>query len=211
MIHNELKGFPEIDVAARRYLGTDEVHLERLGETLTPIIDLLQIPEVAFHRGEILIGTSEKVAAGGAGTFATAGISNPVNSQRILVVEEFTAYEEATAVDIIDVVISTSAAAAALAGFVSHTPSTRDFRWGVRSPVGLSFQAIPVGPPVGGVKVESIVSGSGIGVARLVTSIPHVLMPGRSLLVQVGVAVTAARASMKWRERPARRGEIPGA
>lgn len=87
MIHNELRYAVDIQRAHRIAFGEPGAWgIERLGETLTPTVDLWTRPEWALLRTEVLWGTSTSQVAGAAGTFAKCGVHNPAGSRGICVV-----------------------------------------------------------------------------------------------------------------------------
>ena len=87
-LHNELRRQTEILRAIKDALAiTDaEVNVERLGETLTPSINIWELPEWAVLRDESLL--CEATAQGAvAGELSAVGISNPTGSKAVAVVE----------------------------------------------------------------------------------------------------------------------------
>lgn len=69
-------------------LAENEAGVERLGETLTPTLNIWERPEWALLRGETLWVANRVVTAGGAGTMAGVAICNPVGSGIVTVVEK---------------------------------------------------------------------------------------------------------------------------
>jgi len=90
--HNELLRAGAIRQAIKDALEVTEgdVGVERLGETLTPIIDIWSRAEWSQLRNEALFCTQTLiVVAGGAGLFGFVQIQNPLNSGRIVVVTDY--------------------------------------------------------------------------------------------------------------------------
>lgn len=91
-IHNELLRAHEIRAGIRDALEISEgdINVERLGETLTPILDIWSQPEWSFNRNEIRFSVRPgTAAAGGAGLFGFIQFFNPVGSNRIYVIEKY--------------------------------------------------------------------------------------------------------------------------
>lgn len=87
-IHNALHRTNALLQGINRALGNDRggTGVERLSESLTPIMNPWQLPEWAFLRGELLGWTDQNIGAGGAGFRSIAQLFN--NSEnRIVVIE----------------------------------------------------------------------------------------------------------------------------
>lgn len=90
--HNAIVQYPGLLRGYVQAVGLDETAdgVTRLGETLTPVIDLFNgRREWALQRGEQWYSKREFQAAGGAGTFTSMGIGNPTGSGIVVVVEKF--------------------------------------------------------------------------------------------------------------------------
>lgn len=87
-VHNALHRCTEVLQGINRSLGNDRggTGVERLGETLTPIMNPWQLPEWAWLRGELLGWTDQTIAGGGAGFRAIAQLYNQTEN-RLLVIE----------------------------------------------------------------------------------------------------------------------------
>jgi hypothetical protein len=90
--HNALEQAPEILKAYLLAAGLNENEegVIRLGETLTPTLDIWSQPEWALLRGETPWGFNRVVTAGGAGTMAGVAVCNPASSGIVVVVQKVT-------------------------------------------------------------------------------------------------------------------------
>lgn len=88
-IHNAIKYGTDILRAYSRAvgLGEEEEGTVRLGETLTPVMDVWSLPEWAFLRGETLWADNNLIVAVAA-EFGFGGVRNPTGSRRVVVVKE---------------------------------------------------------------------------------------------------------------------------
>lgn len=90
VLHNQLNRVTELLRGFRRAVGlvdADQEGVSRLGETLTPVLDIWSLPEHAILREELLGWGQAAAAAGGAGTRSQIQLRNPTGSNRIAVLE----------------------------------------------------------------------------------------------------------------------------
>lgn len=86
-VHNAIHRFGNLIAGVRRMVGGGaDVAIERLGETLTPVINPWERPEWYHPRGERLLAVHESVGAGAATFNSGAAIVNPAGSNMIVVV-----------------------------------------------------------------------------------------------------------------------------
>lgn len=85
-IHNAIERAGALQAAYLNALGMDEGDVERLGETLTPIIDLFREPEWAHLRTERHFANFVNTATAPAGQFAAVELVNPEGSGVLAVV-----------------------------------------------------------------------------------------------------------------------------
>lgn len=125
--HNELQRYPALQRAYPVAVGMDprEEGVTRLGETLTPIIDLWSRDEWAFLFDEILwADVSALVAAGGAGLFSKWQLA--VAPGFLLTIERIVNTAPATNLNVTLVTPPQTGGAWA----VGPDPRFRDSRWG---------------------------------------------------------------------------------
>ena len=202
-VHNGLERAGHLTQALKDALNAadSEGGLERFGETMTPTINLWDLPEWAFLRGERLCADTRLVAAIAAEVGVSALI-NPAGSQVLAIVE-------AAAIDI--AVVMTGSIGFANEGTIVATlgpPSAgdvRDLRW---IPTNSTRCGIAVGtdPAQVGSLIEQRRS-SGAGVIDF-QCFPFVLAPGFGLIVQGQTVNQAFNVNYKWRERPVFSGEL---
>lgn len=89
-IHNELRRASDLQRGVKIFSGLDSAEggIERLGETLTPVLDPWSRPEIAYLRRERLAAGWTYVAAGGAGNISAASLGNPDPTRFMMVIEE---------------------------------------------------------------------------------------------------------------------------
>lgn len=206
-VHNELRSVSQLQKAYQRAFGLDqEAGVERLGETLTPILDLWSDPSWAYLRGEKLCAASLAFVAV-AGEISAIALFNPAGSQMLLTVDAVNYRPIAAALT----AYLARATQAAIEGTLTVTTVgefARDTRWPIASP-GVEC----VGRVYGGSDPAAI--GSLIefaeGAANTVQpfrSLPWVLSPGWGIVVQRAAISLDLTAHFYWRERRALPGEL---
>lgn len=176
--------------------------LERFGETLTPTIDLWGLPEWAYLRQETL-GVVMRVAIAGANNSAVA-LANPLTSRSLVVVEEVTVLPTAQlTIDLYSATDSTAALPSSQLAWRRDQRQANDDGTSAflttRTIARYSDGTIAVIPPDWNVVLERIVCPVTGG--RSVTCVPHVLAPGRMLVVYHPTAANALTVNFKFRER----------
>lgn len=189
-LHNEIrKGF--ISEAANRAIGrTREGGIERLGETMDPIINLWGMPEWAFLRGEFIWSAWRQQNAV-AGQNGYVGIVNSqaglvANNRNIIIVEE--AFVRVATASDVSISLVRYGGVLSLRETNHQACPARDTRW----PVGganvtpMSPARISIGGAAGvlsaaGQRLETLpASGAGIDFR----SVPIVLTPDWALIVE---------------------------
>jgi len=176
-------------------LGEDEAGLTRLGETLTPVLDLWQQPEWALLRDELL-------AFGGSGLTGGVAVNNiqlfnPVGSN-VLVITELIQAVSAIAEDVQlllnDAALLTDTNRAGSRDTRNHP--TLGFNLGVRGQIRQEQTAALPGN-AGLVYVQS----AGRTEAEIRYEVPFVLAPGHGLVLRSLTVGGAIDANFSWRER----------
>jgi hypothetical protein len=94
-LHNALRGEP-ISLSLRRMFGGDaSLSVERLGETLQPVINPWDHPECRYLRGEVPFSASSTLGATAA-EFTGVALRNPSSSNVIAVITEVSVAGAAT-------------------------------------------------------------------------------------------------------------------
>lgn len=205
--HNEIrKGW--LSEAVNRALGrTREGGIERISETLDPVLNLWGMPEWAYLRGELLwSGQVTQVAV--AGEQSMLALTNPANSNLIVVIESILLAGSVQNVRITPTVLRTDIEATLALALV---PQARDNRWW-QSPIVVGKQARTQfwtgsnAGSLGGIGTEKI--GIVAGTFTLAATPPYILRPGTSLLIE-GVTVNlGVDFTVSGRERTAYPGEL---
>lgn len=202
-LHNALEQYPRLLQAfgpATGLLETEE-GIVRLGETLTPTIDIWNgRREWALLRGEQWYAKRISVAAGGAGTIAAVGLGNPAGSGIAAVL----------------MAASFAAAAGDQGSLYLYSYATATAQWGAggftgvpmdRRRVGLAAASqcqvisgnTPVGIPAGGFEVETQRN------AALVTmpfhALPQMLYAGDAVVILNNTVATTIGVNLVWYER----------
>lgn len=99
-VHNEISRATDILRGLKLAVGLDkgEAGIERLGETLTPILNVYELAEWAFLRGEWLGVGRLALGAGGAGVRSLIQLKNPATSKRLVTVHGASAGSATTAI-----------------------------------------------------------------------------------------------------------------
>lgn len=139
-IHNQLRrgGWSK---ALKNALGDSqgESGIERYGETLTPVIDIWSQPEWSFLRNETLF-SARIVRAADAANVSIIGLSLPLASKFIVIVEGITARNSVAGGNLVLSMLD-RATAAALAGFgLGNPPFFRDQR--AHATIGAQFAPV---------------------------------------------------------------------
>jgi hypothetical protein len=194
-IHNELKRATDLLRGFRRAVGiVDAGGVERLGETLTPVLDVWARPECSILRGEEMWAGS--ITAGPvAGQYSCAALSPPTSGNRIIIVDAYIIRAATSATIRVGVDAREAGLSAAAA-----TYSIRDDRITTQVPSALLYGGTAGAPtsPAGYWQDYSISTG-----AYVRPEFPIVLLPGgRSLCFRYDGAVNLAfYVGCIWRER----------
>ena len=198
MIYNELKRHVPLLTAYAKLLGEDDAEtgrIERLGETLTPILDVWSRDEMSALHGEALWWVRQTVAAVAA-TNSAIGVFVPAGANVICTVEGWIA--DASSAQVGSLLQATAVAND------TRPVDARDRRYG-------SSQSIPIVHMFSGalaVPANTISWGSGVTVNTLIQGVRCVVTPGNNFVI-VNPAVNAAlNASIYGRVRRAFIGEL---
>lgn len=196
-LHNQIHYGTNFLVALRKIAGLgDEDGVSRLGETLTPIIDMWALPESQLLRGDMPSAGSFDVTAV-AGEFAQALLYNPQNSGVLVVVERINVWKPAAVID----VFMRLYRGASPAGFVTNNSAPID----TRSP-----QATAAAGTIALVMQDSVVGAIGDvnfdrlrGPADTIVSVPRpiILAPGTGVALNEVAQAGRILGSFYWRER----------
>lgn len=183
--------------------GDEDTALERLGETLTPILNPWGLPEWAKLRGEDLYAVTS-VQSAVAAEFSAICIENPVASNSLIVVDDVQV--SAAGVNIpATLEIMLISAVSATYTVVARPASLRDrrFRSTFASKAQLRFGSDPsntFGAQLAQIPVTTL--------ENAYRCLPVILQPG-DLLAVIGQTVNSAlRVNWVWRERAALPGEL---
>lgn len=208
-LHNELRR-GSLSIALKTFIGDtrDPGGLERYGETLTPILDMWGLPEVAYLRRELLwAGQLTQTAV--VGEQSMLAVTNPLASGKVVVVETISLQGSVQSVRITPTVLRTDIEATLAIGLV---PQAKDQRWW-RDPATVGFQARTqfwVGTnagSLGGITTEKL--GILAGEPTSAVTVPYVIRPGCSLLIEGMTVNLGVDFSIVGRERVAFPGELP--
>lgn len=207
-IHNAIKYGTDLLRGYSRAvgLGEDEEGTIRLGETLTPVMNLWSLPEWSFLRGEAILGDTIQVAAGAATFNSGAAVVNPAGSGLIVIVDAITFI---VAVVTNDMNLQLATEAQIDAAFVNDVTFERmDTRSAHVS--GRSF--------ISHGNINSTAVGVNVETARAVPTslygrfafLPVILAPGTGCVALQIDDAAAVRVSFRVRERRAVPGELRG-
>ena len=205
-IHNALSRAGAIQSGIREAVGMKEAEagVERLGETLTPVIDIWSRPDWAVLRGAQLAGLSI-LSAAVALQFSMAALRNPVGTNQLFVVHrigfdvgaDMTVFLEMATVAEVDATLGTLT-----------TGSVRDRR---RSTSFFSRGRVATGSDLlnsvnaGAFVIDRMASSSD----RFFRIAPPVILPPGQAVVIVGQTVNTALVGIfAWEERALLPGEI---
>lgn len=181
-------------------LADGEEGVVRLSETLTPVIDMWNRPDLAFTRGDRLCTALATLTAGGAATTTFVGIKN--NSANILAIVENIF---AVANNDFFVGLLVNSAAAIVAAAEVGPAVVRDSRLALGS--GLStgrltiIRSNPASPGSGKTAI-------GYGTNRTMYFGPIIVAPGYSCLVETITENVALTAAIQYTERLILPGEL---
>lgn len=210
-IHNELKYHTSLTNAFRILGGVDgSVHpgVERLGETLTPILNVWDLPEHAVLRNEQL-GAAKAFQAAVAAEFSIIAWVNPATSKQLVVVEAISVGSSALLTTQLEV-----GAFTALAGTLTapaQMVAARDRRFKPASQVG-SF-SLAIGSDLSntfGVPLEQVTAANTAASTHtpFIVGLPVIVKPGDFVAVIGQTVNLSLAAQVRWRERPALPGEL---
>lgn len=183
------------------------VEIERLGETVTPVIDVWNRPEWAFLRQERLVAIGMVPLAANVAGISRFQISNPAGSGVIVVITAMAVLEQtATATYFL------TDSGAFIAGGLAPL-STADLRWplmasGVaRATVALQTVDNTAGA-ASGIILDGTTATLNVITPSFQTVLPVILPPGTWIQAQSSTVNHAARFSVRGYERLAFRGEF---
>jgi hypothetical protein len=207
VIHNAIKYSSPLLRAYSRVvgLGEDEEGTVRLGETLTPVLDIWSLPEWAFNRGE-LIGVTRVTKAAVAGEFSIIGILCPSAARRRLVVVEKAGVVSTVAGGCI-LELCTEAQLNALTAAAQTVGSSRDRRAGADSATQ-TISGSAVAQTTGGRVIDAALSTTGGTAGPFEFGLPVILPPGFALAIVGRAANELIIATFAYREREAFPGEL---
>lgn len=191
-------------------LGTgvsrDQAGVERLGETLTPVIDIYSLPEWSVLRGEEL-GAVSITQPAVAAEFPIVAFGNLLGSGVILTLEA-ASFTSATVMSVGTELAADTIVAGTL-GAAAFPVLARDRRFKNPAKVGRGFLKIGTDPAATfGVVLEINAVSTANQWTPFLTTFPIILQPGDDLLV-IGKTVNASLGvSLKWKERQALPGEL---
>lgn len=203
-LHNKLEQYPQLLKGFNVATGLleNEEGVIRLGETLTPTIDLFNgRREWALLRGEQWYARRTFIAAGGAGTNAAIGLGNPANSG-------FAACLVAASV--------TPAAGNQACSLYAYSYATAAAQWGAAAAKGIPMDRrrqtlvagsicdilngnTPVGIPAGGFDLDYRLKAA-LDTIDFV-ALPQMLYAGDAIMVVANTVVTAINVNLVWYER----------
>lgn len=200
--HNELAQYPKLLQSFNIATGLkeNEEGVVRIGETLTPTIDIWNgRREWALLRGEQWYSRRINVGAGGGGTNGGVGLGNPTGSGIVAVLAGVTAYPSA-ATQQLQMWAYTDAIALANFGAVSYGVPMDRRRVGLLA----ASQAIirsggPVGIPAGGFELE-VHQRAALETYQFY-HLPQMLYPGDAIMIIIATTATAMWANLVWYER----------
>lgn len=202
-IHNALHRTTQLQRGFALAFGLEnDQGVERLGETLTPVVDLWREPEWAALRG-VLLGARMRSAAAIAGELGFVTLSNPAGSDIIVTVDAVKIRNDGA--DAAFTVGELADSVAAAEEVSNARGSSRDAR------IGTVTRAIN--------RIGGSAAGLGLSAAEAfrVTSlvekfagiaVPCVLTPGRAIAVECATANLTFSAGFRWTERPLISGEL---
>lgn len=213
--HNALKHGTDIQRAIARAVGLDfnEEGVGRISETLYPIFDVFDSDEWAFLRQARILGDSRQIAAGGAGTFGSCALENPVGSNYLIILPggRSLGVQSGTAGTTYAVEMTQTSATAALG--TRRSGVIRDSRWHDPASPLSSFQRSRATTAVG---TPAALLGVTFGTIRVAVATELkfydadvILSPGFAVNLFCNTANLLANFQINWLERPIKPGELP--
>lgn len=205
-VHNELPRSP-LASAMSRAVGdmVGDSGLERYGETLTPTLNLWNLPEWAYLRKEWLLTFNHTVSAI-AGEFGMSALVVPAGSQNIVVVDE--AVWQQTTAGYCELRFDTQAVIAATLAVLGRGIS-RDARlWAGGLPGQATIYAGTDPGAVGTLLQRSFAPSGGSNVGTFQCTWPIVLTAGYGLIMEWQTANTPVMFGWRYRERRTFPGEL---
>lgn len=195
-LHNGLKEYTSLLRGVARAVGEqagaqDFQGIERLGETLTPVLDIWGQPEWSLLRGQIQFArrmNSPAVAA----RFSGLELVNPTGSNKLVVVEAI--FTGATAQDV-DFQTDTGGALGATATFRGVATDTRYPQLGESSMCTLVSGDFAAGASLTQYRTNATTPAQPLFTGKFV------LAPGTKLWLLGTTVNTALSASLRWSER----------
>lgn len=210
--HNEIRGYAALLVAMRKMVGGDfELAVNRLSETLQPIINPFERSDWAMLRNELLAAGNKASAAGGAGKRSIVQLRNPAataqsTAARVLVIESI------TGVGNDGVQVELYRYDTALANFDASNSQPRDTRIAIGALVGQLREDNSAALPGTAVQLGrlTLVGDNALGSTGFFKwdGKEFVLAPGTGIIVCPSSDNVAFNFSFCWRERPALPGEL---
>lgn len=205
-VHNELH-VASLQLGIRRAVGGDmEVEIERVGETLTPVLDLWTQPDWFFLRNVRRFAISVPLAANVAG-IARFQISVPATARVITVIEELSVIENTAATE-----YAITDTGAFIAGGLAPC-SALDSRWQI-APGGGSrptqtLQTVDnTAAAQSGIIVDRISVPTNTYGLSFRAGVPFTLSPGNYIQVQSNTVNHQCRFQVRGYERTAFPGEL---
>lgn len=198
MIHNALRTYAKLLDAIRRAAGesagTDFSGVERLSETLVPVLDIWRRPEHALLRGEKLFARRVNSAAVAA-RFSSVELVNPTGSQVLAVVQRIKC-SSGNAIIAIDNGAALGVTATTNGIVVDGRNATLGFDSTCTLVTG-DFAATVANP-------QDFVTfaGGAAGASTFGSDFPWILPPGRKLFMVCDTVNTAINMTVLWWERP---------
>lgn len=202
-IHNEIrKG--TLSEAVKRALGITrgDSGIERLGETVTPIVHPWGMPEWAYLRGERLCCIWRTVGAVAA-EYGYLALVNPALSEVIVVVEGASVETAAAGQGY----MGFQTEAAALATLATPTPGNVRDRRNLPVTATTCYTLVGTDPSSGlgaALEIRRIAAAQNLDFVHF----PIILTPGMALGINFATVNTAWNGNFLWRERQAYPGEL---
>lgn len=208
-LHNELRR-GQLSRAVTRLLGMQvgAVGIERLSESLTPVLDMWGRPEFAYLRKEDRFQSGQQ-AAGAAGTTSYCHLRVPLGSNILCIVDRIIVQDPSGAGGSFDIGLTTPNA--------SGTPgSVMDVRRNRGLAVGTGAVSVALASArtdiAGDAVAFSVVPIRVRCTASIATidldGLGYVLAAGEALSIRANAVNTAVGANFIWRERAASPGEL---
>lgn len=198
MLHNALRYLPEMQKGIGNFAGLDdhEEGVQRISETLQPILDPWGPPEIAFLRRErACVGRA--TASTGVGTNSYVCLHNPQGSGIVVVLEAVQLFDFTAAATMVISILGKTGAPIGTAG----TSSSRDLRWS-GNPIATVRQGADFATDMAG----AVQSGQLRALVNVMATpaAPYILGPSNYVIFHNQSTTNEAIATtMYWRERRA--------